>query len=161
MRIKYSINDSCWCIAHGSCKLLIIGIFLGSILCMRLGEFMNQNIIIIDEERLLDLRMRNIIESELYQIGQISPYGSSIVLKVGHAKDLKASLFIDSNHFNFKLEKSLVDLSATVKLFLPEFKFALGEWKKTRFDNSKQSNVDPYDANDSILEQQNDDTEKC
>lgn len=116
---------------------------------------MGSSVRILDDQNLLNSKLSHQLDSELYQISQLAPYGSEILLKIFKDEDTETysvDLKVSSHHFNFNEIKTISDLDQSVLCFTENLKLSLGKWKRQRFDNNLEQGHDAVELSEDQLE---------
>ncbi len=117
---------------------------------------MGSSVRILDDQNLLNSKLSHQLDSELYQLSQLAPYGSEILLKIFKGEDLESysvDLKVSSHHFNFNEITTISDLDESVLCFTENLKLSLVKWKRQRFDNNlEQGHEDAIELSEDQLE---------
>ena len=92
-----------------------------------------ENIIIHDEQSLLDLKDRQLLDNELYKLLHVSPFGAVVQFKLSKDSSFKVLFSIESSHLNYSHEFSGDSIDEILEEIEFRFMKVLKKWKANRF----------------------------
>ena len=113
------------------------------------------NIAIIDEQELLDLKEKHLLDNELYKLLHISPFGATIEFKINKDENLKVLFIMSSAHFSYDKEVSGDSIDSILDDISMDFMKALKKWKSSRFEGDQSSEAKAVELSETQVKKLN------